>query len=137
MWLYRSGRYGPGIVLFEYQPTRSAEHPKEFLKAFKGYLVTDAYAGYNGIPNVTRVGCWAHARRGFDEAIKAAGKRAKDPKSLEGIKFCNELFDIERKLKDADPQERFKQRLLRSKPVLEAFLTWLKRPAQNVSTKAT
>jgi transposase len=137
MWLYRSGRDGPGIVLFEYQPTRSAEHPKEFLKAFKGYLVTDAYAGYNGIPNVTRVGCWAHARRGFDEAIKAAGKRAKDPKSLEGIKFCNELFDIERKLKDADPQERFKQRLLRSKPVLEAFLTWLKRPAQNVSTKAT
>ncbi len=127
MWLYRSGRDGPGIVLFEYQPTRSGEHPKGFLKGFKGYLVTDAYAGYNGIPDVTRVSCWAHARRGFDEAIKAAGKRAQDPKALEGLKFCNALFDIERELEDLDPKERFEQRLQRSKPVLEAFLAWLEK----------
>ena len=120
MWLYRSGRAGPGIVLFEYQPTRSGEHPK-------GFLVTDAYAGYNGIPDVTRVSCWAHARRDFDEAIKAAGRRAQDPKSLEGLKFCNALFDIERELEDLDPQERFEQRLQRSKPVLEAFLAWLEK----------
>jgi hypothetical protein len=127
MWLYRSGRDGPGIVLFEYQPTRSGEHPKGFLKGFKGYLVTDAYAGYNGIPDVTRVSCWSHTRRGFDEAIKAAGRRAQDPKSLEGLKFCNALFDIERELEDLDPQERFEQRLQRSKPVLEAFLAWLEK----------
>ena len=120
MWLYRSGRASPGIVLFEYQPTRSGEHPK-------GFLVTDAYAGYNGIPDVTRVSCWAHARRDFDEAIKAAGRRAQDPKSLEGLKFCNALFDIERELEDLDPQERFEQRLQRSKPVLEAFLAWLEK----------
>ncbi len=127
MWLYRSGRDGPGIVLFEYQPTRSGEHPKGFLKGFKGYLVTDAYAGYNGIPDVTRVSCWSHTRRGFDEAIKAAGRRAQDPKSLEGLKFCNALFDIERELEGLDPQERFEQRLQRSKPVLEAFLAWLEK----------
>jgi transposase len=120
MWLYRSGRASPGIVLFEYQPTRSGEHPK-------GFLVTDAYAGYNGIPDVTRVSCWAHARRDFDETIKAAGRRAQDPKSLEGLKFCNALFDIERELEDLDPQERFEQRLQRSKPVLEAFLAWLEK----------
>lgn len=38
MWLYRSGRFGPGIVLYEYQPSRAREHPREFLKGFKGYL---------------------------------------------------------------------------------------------------
>lgn len=38
MWLYRSGRDGPPIVLFEYQPTRSAQHPRQFLKGFSGYL---------------------------------------------------------------------------------------------------
>lgn len=127
MWLYRSGRYGPGIVLFEYQPTRSGEHPKEFLKGFKGYLVTDAYGGYNGIPDVTRVGCWAHARRGFDEAIKAAGKRSKAPQAAEGLKFCTDLFDIENALEDVDPKERYARRLLRSKPVLDAFLAWLEK----------
>ena len=61
---------------FEYQPSRSAEHLRDFLKGFKGYLVTDAYSGDNDIPDVTNVYCWAHARRGFDEAIKAAGKKA-------------------------------------------------------------
>lgn len=114
-------------MLFEYQPTRSGEHPKEFLKGFKGYLVTDAYGGYNGIPDVTRVGCWAHARRGFDEAIKAAGKRSKAPQAAEGLKFCNDLFDIENALEDVDPKERYARRLLRSKPVLDAFLAWLEK----------
>ena len=40
-WLCRSGREGPPIVLFEYQPTRSGEHPREFLKGFSGYLYVD------------------------------------------------------------------------------------------------
>jgi transposase len=102
-WLYRSGRDGPGIVLFEYQPARSGEHPKAFLKGFKGCLVTDACAGCNAIPGVARVGCWGHARRGFDEAIKAFGRRAKDPKPLEGHNFCNELFDIEREIEALGP----------------------------------
>ena len=60
MWVYRSGRYGPGIVLYEYQPSRASEHPKLFLQDFKGYLQSDGYAAYNGLPNVTNVGCWAH-----------------------------------------------------------------------------
>ena len=130
MWLYRTGNVGPPIVLFEYQPSRSAEHLRDFLKGFKGYLVTDAYSGDNDIPDVTNVYCWAHARRGFDEAIKAAGKKANNSKAMEGLKFCNELFDIERNLKDLGPQERYEKRLLHSKPVLEAFLAWLKQVSE-------
>lgn len=126
MWLYRSGRYGPGIVLYEYQPSRAREHPKEFLKGFKGYLVTDGYSAYNGIsPDIINAGCWAHARRTFDDAVKAAGKTKKDSKSMEGLRFCNKLFDIERELHDVEPEKRYEERLLRSKPVLEAFLAWL------------
>lgn len=75
MWLYRSGRYDQNIVLFEYQPSRAREHPKEFLKGFQGYLVTDGYAAYSGIsPGINNAGCFAHARRGFTDAIKVAGK---------------------------------------------------------------
>ena len=49
MWLYRTGGQGPPIVLYEYQQTRSGEHPRNFLKGFKGYLHVDGYAGYHEI----------------------------------------------------------------------------------------
>ncbi len=71
MWLYRSGREGPPIILYEYQTTRASKYPRRFLSGFKGYLHIDGYAGYNGLPDITLVGCWAHARRKFDEALKA------------------------------------------------------------------
>ena len=125
MWLYRSGRYGPGIVLYEYQPSRAGEHPREFLKDFQGYLMTDGYAGYNHLPGVTNIGCFAHARRKFDEAIKAAGKTPKKPKASEGLAFIRRLYAVEHELADVEPEDRYKGRLLRSKPVLEAFLAWL------------
>ena len=63
MWLYRTGRIGPPIILYEYQMTRAGEHPRKFLAGFKGYLLVDGYAGYNKVQNVTLVGCWAHYPR--------------------------------------------------------------------------
>ena len=49
--------------------------PKEFLSGFKGYLHTDGYSGRNNLPeNITVIGCWAHARRKFDEAMKSLPK---------------------------------------------------------------
>src|SRR5690606_17847378 len=53
LWLYRSGRDGPPIVLFDYQRTRAGKHPAAFLKGFSGYLHVDGYTGYDGLPNVT------------------------------------------------------------------------------------
>lgn len=125
MWLYRSGRYGPGITIFEYQPSRAKEHPANFLRGYKGFLQTDAYSGYNGLPGVINVGCLAHARRKFDEAIKVAGGKGKHLKTEEGLAFITKLYAVERKLEDKDPQERYEERLLSSKPVLEAFSAWL------------
>ena len=130
MWVYRSGRYGPGMVLYEYQPSRAREHPKEFLGDFKGYLITDGYSVYTGLPDVINAGCWAHARRKFDEAIKASGGKKKNPKALEGLEFINKLYDVEKELKDKTPKERIEERLLRSKPLLEAFSTWLQTTSQ-------
>jgi transposase len=127
MWLYRSGRDGPPIVLYDYQQTRSQEHPIRFLEGFEGYLHVDGYAGYNQIPNVTPVSCWSHARRGFDEALEAlpADKRKHPSAAREGLNYCNELFRIERGLKDATPEKRHAERLKQSRPVLDAFSAWL------------
>ena len=46
MWLYRTGRDVPAIVLYDYQQTRAAKHPKAFLSGFSGYLHVDGYQGY-------------------------------------------------------------------------------------------
>ncbi|MGV8120682.1 MAG: IS66 family transposase [Candidatus Xenobiia bacterium LiM19] len=64
MWLYRTGGGSdPPIVLFDYQTSRSPDHPKEFLNGFRGYLHVDGYVGYESLPGVILVGCWAHYPR--------------------------------------------------------------------------
>ncbi len=128
LWLYRSGRDGPPIVLFEYQPTRAGEHPRTFLKGFSGFLHGDGYAGYDGLPGVTLIGCWAHARRKFVEAINvlpAPQRKQGGTTAHAGLDFCNPLFDIERDLKVATPQDRLAARQGRSRAVLERFRAWL------------
>ncbi|MCC5468762.1 IS66 family transposase, partial [Pelosinus baikalensis] len=66
MWVYSTGQYAKhSIRIFEYQPGRGGSYPKRFLKGFEGYLHTDAYAGYNRVPKITRCLCWAHVRRKF------------------------------------------------------------------------
>ena len=73
------------IVLYDYQPTRNTSHPRKFLKDFKGVCVTDGYQVYHTLEeerdDLTVAGCWAHARRRFDEAVKALPK-AKRNESL-------------------------------------------------------
>lgn len=127
MWLYRTGREPPPIVLFDYKTSRAGKHPKRFLSGFKGYLQVDGYSGYDALPGVTLVGCWAHARRKFDEALKVLpnDRRLGPVTAMEGLDFCNRLFAIERDLGEAGPEGRHKARLERSRPVLDAFSAWL------------
>lgn len=127
MWLYRSsGDAEQSIVLYEYQPSRSGENPKEFLNGFHGYLQTDGYSGYSAVEDVTHVGCWAHARRKFDEAIKAQPKGKRSPTAEQGAAYCSKLFELEKEYEaqHLSYEERKEQRLERSKPVLDAMLSW-------------
>lgn len=73
MWLYRTGKAAKQqLILYEYQETREAKHPKAFLAGFKGYLHTDGYSGYHNLsPDIRVVGCLAHARRNFTDAVDA------------------------------------------------------------------
>ena len=127
MWLYRtSGDTDKPIVLYEYQPGRGAKHPREFLAGYKGYLHTDGYAGYHNLPEeITVVGCWAHARRKFDEAVKSLPKgKAKGSSASQGLAYCNLLFEIEQGLAEKTAEERYAERLKQAKPVLDAMLAW-------------
>ncbi len=127
MWLYRtSGDTGRPIVLYDYQPGRGACYPKAFLNGFRGYLHTDGYDVYHSLPDeITVVGCWAHARRKFDEAVKSLPKgKAKNSSAAQGLAYCNLLFKMEEGLADLPPKERYDQRLEQAKPVLDALLAW-------------
>lgn len=138
MWLYRSGREGPHIVLYDYQTTRAGKHPKRFLEGYKGYLHTDGYDGYNGMPGIIPVGCWAHARRYYIDALKAMPPKTDDKPSVteEGLAFCNKLFEIEKLFHDVSQQERYEGRLKLSRPVLDKFKEWLKYQSPRILPKS-
>jgi len=128
MWLYRtSGDTDSPIVLYEYQPDRKAEHPKRFLKNFSGYLHADGYEGYHDLSdNIKVVGCFAHARRKFDEAIKGLSKKEQAGSvTMIGKRFCDKLFSLERDFVNLTAEERFEKRQKLSKPVFDELYTWL------------
>ena len=136
LWLYRTGEVpgdawgedGAPIVLYDYQPSRSGAHPQAFLTGFHGYLQVDGYSGYHGLEGVTLVGCWAHARRKFQEALEGLPAQARDGPNLirQGLDFCNRLFAVERDIRALSPAQRTQARRARSRPILAAFLRWLR-----------
>lgn len=127
MWMYRtSGDAEHPIVLYEYKADRKAENAEKFLQGFSGWLHADGYQGYHRLPeNISVVGCFAHARRKFDEAVNALPKPEQaGSAALEGQQYCTRLFAIEKELAGLTPEERYAQRLEREKPVLDALLAW-------------
>jgi len=138
MWLYRTGSTGPPIILYDYQRSRAAKHPRRFLSGFKGYLHVDGYVGYNALPDIVLVGCWAHARRKFNEALKALPKAQSQTQvtAKEGLAFCNRLFAIERDLRELTPEDRHLKRQQLSRPVVDDFAVWLKYQRPRVLPKS-
>jgi len=129
MWLYRtSGCATNAIVLYEYQPDRKKERPKVFLEGFTGYLHTDGYSAYHSLPeNIRVVGWLTHARRKFDEALKALPEKDREGSlALMGKRYCDKLFALEGQFTGLTPEDRYDQRQEQAKPILEAFLSWLK-----------
>jgi len=128
MWLYRTGGdTEKHIVLFEYQPSRSGEHPKRFLSGFSGLLHSDGYAVYHSLPEeITVIGCWVHMRRKFTDALKTiAAKERQGSVAQEATCRIGKLFWLEKQWKNLKPEDRHRLRLEKSKPLAEAFFRWL------------
>lgn len=134
MWLIRGGPPDQPVVIFEYDASRSAEVPSRLLKGFSGTLQTDGYASYNRVcreNNITRIGCWDHARRKFKDAIKAMpanqkhnGKASKAGVALSKIR---KLYAIEDDIKSMTPEQRYPQRQQLSLPILKDLKDWLEK----------
>ena len=143
MWVYRTGRMYTErqIVLYEYQKTRNASHPREFLKDFNGVCVTDGYQVYHTIEcereDLRIAGCWSHARRRFDEAVKALPKqKQKDSRAYLALTMIQAIYREEKQLKDLPAGERKNRRQLSVKPLVEAYFTWVRENLPKVPQKS-
>ena len=128
LWLQRGGPPDQPITLYDYDPGRGAGVPLRLLDGFRGYLQTDGYDGYNAavVSNgLMHMGCMAHARRKFSDAVKAQGKNRKPGKAQHGLALIQKLYRVEKQAKQLTPQERFDHRQQHAKPILERLRSWL------------
>ena len=133
MWVYRSGHMytEKQIVLYEYQLTRNASHPREFLKGYEGICVTDGYQVYHTLEKEMEelriAGCWVHCRRKFNDALELTDKSfRKKSEAFLLMKQIQAIYREENKLNDLPSEERLRQRQVVVQPLVDAFFAYLK-----------
>jgi len=133
LWTYVGDAEHEHIV-FDYTPDRSRDGPQRFLAGYQGYLQADAYAGYDIVyagKQVIEVGCWAHARRKFFDAIKS------DPaRSRIALAHIRALYEVEKQGRELSAAERCELRVAEAKPQLNTFKSWLDAESQKVLPKS-
>ena len=125
MWVYVGDDAHPYNV-FDFTLNRGRDGPKYFLKDYRQVLLADAYGGYNGVVagnEITRAGCWSHARRKIIEAEKVAPEIAR-----EAVEMVRALYAVEKQASDFSIAERLDLRQKQSAPMLarlhEKLLLW-------------
>ena len=105
LWAYVRGGSGPPLVVYDFSIDRSKKRPLDFLKDYQGYIHADAYSGYDELfrkEGIVEVGCWAHARRKFDEAVSSRPKEATDILA----RIARLYHEVETPCADMKPEER-------------------------------
>jgi hypothetical protein len=138
MWVQASGPPDKKVVLFDYTSSRAQDVPLRLLDSYRGYVMTDDYAGYNALvlqPGVERLACMAHARRKFVDAQKVQPK-GKTGRADIALTMINKLYSIERESKDASDEQRFIARQERSSPILAQLKSWLAKTQSQVTPQS-
>lgn len=131
----------PPAALYLYSPDRKGAHATTLLAGCEGFLHADGYAGFErlfvadpatGVPRLSEVACWAHARRKiYDVQVKTASPAAKQ--ALERIA---ELFAIEEAINRLPPQDRLARRQAQTVPRLAGLKTFLEATLAQISAKS-
>ena len=119
---------GPPIRLFGYSPSRSTHSARTLYEGMRpgGVLMSDGYEPYAAIAEQHRLvhlGCWAHCRRYFNDALQAMPKDKRGPEQLPAqfIELIGRLYKVEADARrdQLDAQALQQRRTQHSKPVLE------------------
>ncbi len=130
MWVRRGGSPKTPVILFDYEPTRSGAVAWRLLEDFKGILQSDGYSGYTAVgkrDGLVHVGCLAHARRKFDEALKAQKVTGRGGLAAQGLTLIQRIYRIEKLAREAKltPDQRKKLRDERARPIWDELRKWL------------
>ena len=146
VWLFRGGTSEHPAIEFLYSETRASAVAFDYLCDYQGAVQTDGYAGYDfldAMPSVEHGGCWAHARRKFDDVLKAAGKvrnpdKSKNSVAGQAMTRIGELFGLEReaRLQNLPPQALKLWRQAHAQAKLADFKVWLEHQAGVVPPKS-
>ena len=102
-------------TVFDFSPDKSFAGNKEFLKDFTGYVQADAANGFDALfkdGSKIEVGCHAHSRRNYYECLPVETKSCNEILTIYG-----KLYDIEKDIKNKNPEERLKARQTKSRPL--------------------
>lgn len=143
MWVYRNRvtDHTHPIVLYDWQPSRRADHPREFLKEFSGIVITDGYQVYHKLgkerEDLSIGGCWIHARRPYADFIKSIKDSADGTIAQEAYAMITEMLHIDNDFDDLAPDDRLKQRQLILTEKVDAYFAWVKHKYDQVTHNST
>lgn len=144
MWVYRNQclRTTHPIVLYDWQASRKADHPREFLKDFSGTVVTDGYQVCHKLADEREdlriAGCWIHARRPFADFIKSVGlKTAKGTVAQEAYDMITDILHTDNEFDDLSNTDRRKQRQTKLQEKVDAYFEWVKQKYSQVTHNST
>jgi transposase len=144
MWVYRNRptKTSHPIVLYDWQPSRKADHPREFLKNYSGAVVTDGYQVYHKLDaeraDLNVAGCWIHARRPYAEFIKSVGaSAAKGSIADEAYSMITDIMHTDNGYDDLSPSDRRKHRQQNLQKKVDDYFAWVKLKYDQVTKNST
>jgi len=124
LWVYVRSGTGPPLTMYDFSMDRGKKRPLDFLDKYKGYVHADAYSGYDELfkkDGIIEVGCWAHARRKFDEASSSRPKEATDILA----RIARLYHEVETPGKTLSNEELYQLRQEKAKPILDNIFATL------------
>ena len=125
VWAYARGAFDPSPgVIYDFCASRAARHPVAFLARWRGTLTCDDYAAYDVVFKLedrVEAGCLAHARRKFDELLKAGTSAVAAP----ALQRIAALYRVEQEVASSTPNERLAARRERSLPLWNELHAWM------------
>jgi transposase len=128
MWGYSSFDLSAPYDIFDFRVSRHRDGPDEILSGYQGHVMADCYSGNMSVvlapgSKMTRMACWAHARR------KVYEHQESDPQvSALPLALMNQLYDIERRALKMSDQERGELRGKESRKILDRLAEYLEGP---------
>jgi transposase len=135
MWAVRDAL--TGSVYFHYDMgSRSGDTARKLIGGYRGAVQTDGYEVYEAFENAPgkrMIGCWAHVRRKFVEALDENRKYAS-----EAIVYIGKLYKIETEMREAglSAEEVRERRQKESYPLIQEFEKWMDAVADKFKPKS-